>query len=322
VDRDPPAFLSDADLRAALPPEAAVAALRQGLLARAQQEVDPVPRWVLELPANGPGSGNEMILMPTFGPEGAGTKLVTLARDNHRRGLPMIQGLYVLFSPGGLIPELLIDGAALTRVRTAAVSALATAHLARSDSRRLVVFGAGAQAVAHVEAMLAVVPIDVISIVGSSVGSPRAAELVANLRGTGIEARLGRPEIVAEADVVCTCTTSTTPVFDHRLLRAGAHINAIGAYRLDMCELPAALLARSLLVVETEAAALAEAGDIVQAIAAGALPGAGFARELHQVVSGDVRRESAEQVTVFKSVGLSVEDLILARAAADEIARR
>lgn len=261
-----------------------------------------------------------MLLMPASGPEGAGMKLVTVTRGNAERGLPLIQGVYVLLTRDGLTPELVIDGAALTGLRTAAVSALATKYLARPNSSRLVVFGAGAQAAAHITAMQAVLPIETVAVVGSSRTSHRAAALVAELVASGIDARVGDAASVAEADVVCCCTTSTTSVFADADLRAGTHVNAIGAYRLDMAELPPASLARALLVVESIEATLSEAGDVAAAIRAGTLPRIGFAHELRVVLSGALRREEDEQITIFKSVGLSVEDLIVARAAADALA--
>ena len=261
-----------------------------------------------------------MLLMPAHGQEGAGLKLVSIVRGNPTRGLPMIQGLYVLLTPDGMTPELMIDGAALTALRTAAVSALATRQLARPDSRNLVLFGAGAQAAAHVDAIRAMLPIERVTVVGRSAASPRAAALVARLLAAGVDAAVGERGAVASADVVCTCTTSVAPVFADNDLRPGTHINAIGAYRLDMCEIPAGSLARALLVVESVAATLAEAGDVVNAIDSGALPASGFAYELHELLDGDVGREDEAQITVFKSVGLAVEDLIVARAAADALA--
>jgi alanine dehydrogenase len=157
-------------------------------------------------------------------------------------------------------------------------------------------------------------------VVGSSAESPRAAALVAQLLAAGVDATVGNRKAVASADVVCTCTTSVAPVFADNDLRPGAHINAIGAYRLDMCEIPAGSLGRALLVVESVAATLAEAGDVVRAIDSGALAPSGFAYELHELLNGGVGREDEAQITVFKSVGLAVEDLIVARAAADALA--
>lgn len=257
--------------------------------------------------------------MPAHGQEGAGVKLVSVLPANAAREVPLVQGIYVLLAPDTLTPELLIDGAALTRLRTAALSALATSSLARPGSTRLVVFGAGVQGRAHVEAMCAVLPVSQVTIVGASASSARAATLVEELQADGIDARLGDHRSIRDADVVCTCTTSATPVFDDADLPAGAHINAVGAYRLDMAELPAPTLGRALLVVESVRAALAEAGDIVAAITAGALPKAGFATELLAVLNGEVGRTDESQLTIFKSVGLSSEDLMVARAVTDRV---
>ncbi len=341
----------------ALSVRAATEALARGFAVRTREEVDGIPRMVVGVPAAGRSAGgdrtqagggtpavdatqtrdgtpavdgaqgvgrtqaeDEVLLMPASGPEGAGVKLLSIAAGNPARGLPLIQGAYLLFSTDGLTPELLIDAAALTRLRTTAVTSLATRHLARADSRRLVVFGAGTQAAAHVDAMRAMLPIDHMTIVGREPGSPSAARLVGRLRDAGVDADVGGPEAVAEADVICTCTTSRTALFDDRDLKPGVHINAIGAYRHDMAEVPAASFGRALLVVESEEATLAEAGDVVAAISAGALPPTGFAHELNALARGEVRRTDADQLTIFKSVGISVEDLIVARALADALA--
>ena len=315
-----PRFLSSDELRAALPIELAVDALERRFMTSAPAELEGTPRTVVRVPGRPIGDDAEMLLMPAHGHEGAGLKLVSIVRGNPARGLPMIQGVYVLLAPDDMTPELMIDGAALTGLRTAAVSALATRQLARPDSRNLVLFGAGAQAAAHVDAMRAVLPIEHVTVVGSSAASPRAAALVARLLAAGVDATVGDRTAVAQADVVCTCTTSMAPVFADQDLPAGVHVNAIGAYRLDMCEIPAGSLARALLVVESVAATLAEAGDVVDAIDSGALPAGGFAFELHDLLNGVAGRDDEVQITVFKSVGLAVEDLIVARAAADALA--
>jgi ornithine cyclodeaminase len=326
-----PRFLSAQQVRAALSLADATDALASGFRARAGEDLDGIPRTVLELPATvattptAPAGAAVMtgsdhfLLMPAHGPEGVGLKLVTIVPGNADRGLPLIQGVYVLMAPGSLSPELILDGAALTTLRTAAVTMLATRQLARPDSRRLVVFGAGVQAAVHVEAMRVTLPIEHVTIVGRTPSSASATDLVARLRADGIDAALGAADAVAGADVVCTCTTSTTPLFDAALLSDGTHVNAIGSYTLEMAELPTRAFERALLVVETVAATLVEAGDVVDAIKTGVLPQDGFARELIDVVTGAVQRTSEDQITIFKSVGLSVEDLIIARAINDAV---
>lgn len=258
--------------------------------------------------------GGELLLMPADGRAGVGVKLVTLNPDNPARGLPFIQGVYVLFHPTTLEPQALVDGAALTALRTAAVSALATRHLARPDAKRLVVFGAGIQGAAHVDAVCAVRPIADVGVVATR--SDRGRRLVERLRSRGLAARLVGPEAVGEAEVVCTCTTSSEPLFGADALASGAHVNAIGAYRPDMRELSGELLARARVVVETRASALAEAGDILRAVSEGSFREADIAGDLRAVVRGELRRQGPDEVTVFKSVGLALEDLVLARAAA------
>jgi ornithine cyclodeaminase/alanine dehydrogenase-like protein (mu-crystallin family) len=316
-----PRYLSRSELHATLPFRDAIDALEQAFATARSRRDEHVPRTVTSISDGDDGDDGaaEILLMPAFGPEGTGVKIVTIARANPARGLPLIQGSYVLFSPDELSPELLIDAAALTSLRTASVSALATRHLARRDSRELVVFGAGAQAEAHVAAMLAVRPIERVTLVATSPSSPRARSLVERVSSDDIEIRIGGADAVSTADIVCTCTTSVTPVFDSRRLAPGAHVNAVGAYRPDMREIDLALLARAVVVVETLEAAAAEAGDLLAAITAGALPPKNFAHELADVVSGQAGRGSDEQVTVFKSVGLAVEDLVIARAVADRL---
>lgn len=270
------------------------------------------PRIALEVP------GGELLLMPAHGDEGVGVKLVTLNPANPDAGRPRVQGIYVLFSPTGLSPELMIDGAALTGRRTAAVSALATDRLARADARRLIVFGSGVQARAHVEAMLSVRSIDSVGIVGRDPGRARA--LAAEVRDMhGVAAEVAGPDAIGSADIVCTCTTSTTPVFDDRLLQAGSHVNAIGAYRPDMREVPAATLERALIAVESVDAALTEAGDLIQAIAEGVIDAGRISGDLVALASRRVVRRDEAQVTVFKSVGIATEDLVLARAICDRL---
>lgn len=308
-----PRYLSAQHLRTLVSGAAAVEALEASFLSRPANTIEQVSRVVVEHELG------DFLLMPAAGPEGAGAKLVSVVPGNPERGLPLISGLYVLFSQDGLMPELLIDGAGLTQLRTAAVSAMAARHLARPDSRRMVVFGAGPQAEAHIRVMREVLPIEQVTIVGRTPQSRSAGALAEQLRGEGIAAVVGGGEAVATADLVCTCTTSLAPVFDSSLLAPGAHVSAIGSYKPEMRELDFALCERALLVVETRDSARKEAGDIIQALEAGALPQEDFGFELLDLLRGEVRRATPEQVSVFKSVGLPSEDLVVARTAAGRL---
>jgi ornithine cyclodeaminase len=263
--------------------------------------------------------GGDLLLMPGTDGEVSGVKLVTVAPSNPENGLPLIQGVYVLFS-GSLEPVAVIDGAELTRLRTAAVSALATSYLAREGARKLVLFGAGVQARAHLEAMRLVRPIGSVTVVDRS--PERAARIAEHARGTGLEAEVAGPEAVAGADIVCTCTTSNEPVFDGSLLPAGAHVNAIGAFKPDARELDDETVRKGRLVVETREAALAEAGDLVIPMGRGVIGPSAIRADLAELVAGKAVRTGPEDVTVFKSVGHAFEDLVVAAAAFERVTGR
>lgn len=262
------------------------------------------------------GAGS-LVSMPATGPQGTGVKLLTVTSGNAELGLPLIQGLYVLFSVQTQEPEASIDGAALTALRTGAVSGLATRYLARQDAVRLVIFGAGTQARAHLKAMLAVRPVDRVTFVSRTEG--RAEALAGSAREMGVTADVAGPDAVGAADIVCTCTTSPVPVFDGSLLSPGAHVNAVGAYTPQTRELDEHAIRRAQVVVETREVALAEAGDVLIPIAAGSIGPDHVVADLSEVVRGAEVRRSPEDVTVFKSVGVAFEDLVVARAAVDRL---
>ena len=297
------------ELRRLLPMEAAIDALEEAFGS------GPLPSAPLRGHVE-TGAGT-LITMPAAGAQGAGVKIVTVTPSNPGRGLSLIQGLYVLFAPQTQEPEAAIDGAALTAIRTGAVSGLATRHLARPDTSRLVIFGAGTQARSHLEAMLAVRPIERVTVVSRT--EARGKELADLARGMGLAAEIGTPEAAARADLVCTCTTSPTPVFDGAQLADGAHVNAVGAYTPDTREVDDECIRRGRVVVETRDAALAEAGDLLIPIRAGVVGEDHIVADLAEVVRGLPVRRGPEDVTVFKSVGVAFEDLVVARAVVDRL---
>jgi ornithine cyclodeaminase/alanine dehydrogenase-like protein (mu-crystallin family) len=255
----------------------------------------------------------QLLLMPSWTSASIGVKLITLTPENADTGNPVVNGIYALFDGATGEPAAVLDGAELTARRTAAVSGLAARYLAPEDASVLTVFGAGVQARSHVEALRAVCPVELVIVVSRT--AARADALVGDLRREGVEARTGTPDDAARAGLVCTCTTSATPVFDGALIRAGAHVTAVGAYTAAMRELDAALVARSRLVVETRAAALEEAGDLLMAIGDGAVDAGHIVADLKEVVHGAAVRRGPQDVTLFKSVGSAFEDLVVAEAA-------
>lgn len=240
--------------------------------------------------------------MPAYAGASLGAKLVAFFPNN--AGVPTHHALVVLFRPETGQPLVVMDGRLITEMRTAAVSAVATRSLARPDSSVLAILGSGVQARSHLEALRIVREFEEIR-----VWSPRNAGAFAQLH----EVRLARSaeDAVRGADVIVVATTSRAPVLRGEWLSPGVHINAVGAPRPDWRELDDQLLRQAKLYVESREAATRESGDV---IAAGSI----FA-EIGEVVAGTKPgRKSEEEVTLFKSVGVAVEDL----ASAELVYRR
>jgi len=262
-----------------------------------------------------PTASGPLLLMPAHGRSGTGVKIVTVAPENPARGLPLIHAAYVLFARDTLELEAVIDGAALTGLRTAAVSGLATRYLARAAARSLVIFGAGTQGNSHLDAMAAARPIESVTVV-SRTREPAEA-LAVRARAMGLDGRVGDPSAVSSADIVCTCTTSSDPLFDGSLLSSGTHINAVGAFEPHARELDETTVVRSRVVVEERAAALEEAGDLIIPLRAGRIDEGHIVADLRKLAAGTQVRRSDDDITLFKSVGLALEDLAVARAAVE-----
>lgn len=263
----------------------------------------------------------DLLLMPGVRDGGSGTsvKLVTVTPGNAERGLPTVQAVVTWFDAATGEPRAAFDGATITAMRTGAASGVATRLLARPDARVLGLLGAGAQAPWQVRAVLAARPIEEVRIFARSAGRRTAlAELLTADVGPAITVRAvpDAEAAVRGADVICAATTSSVPVLDAGWVGAGCHVNGIGAYRPDMAELPAALFERaSLVAVDSRDAALAEAGDLLAAIEAGAI-NARQAVELGGISRDWALSRDPEAITVFKSVGLAIQDVAAAEIAA------
>jgi ornithine cyclodeaminase/alanine dehydrogenase-like protein (mu-crystallin family) len=286
------------DVTARVPMPAAIDALEAALAGGLDPEVGP-PRSVVEVPAG------QILSMPAAAGRYAGVKVVTVAPDNGARDLPRVQGVYLLLDGTTLAPLALLDGIALTALRTPAVSAVAVRHLATPDAARLLVFGTGPQAWGHVAAVRAVRPIGHVDVVGRR--PERVAELVDHCRAAGLSAAAASPGDVAGADVVCCCTTARVPLFDSDRLAAHATVVAVGAHEPDAREVDERLVHRATTVVEARSAALREAGDIV-------LAGRTALATLSELVTGRVT-VAPDRPRLFKSVGMAWEDLVVAAVA-------
>jgi ornithine cyclodeaminase len=271
-------FLAAADVAERLSPTDVIDALEAALRSGLDPEADP-PRGALAV------GGGELLVMPYATATHAVVKLVTVG------GEPRVQGVCVVFDAATLAPVALVDGIALTNVRTPAVSALAVRALAAPDARRLLVFGRGPQAHGHVEAIRAVRPIEHVDMVGRD--------------GSGVD------ELVSAADIVCCATTAREPVFDGALVADHAMVVAIGSHEPDAREVDDALVGRATVVVESRASALREAGDVIGAIRGGAL------RADELVTLADLVRARVSVPAgprLFKSTGMAWEDAVVASA--------
>jgi alanine dehydrogenase len=268
----------------------------------------------------------DALFMPAYVPamDALGLKTVSVFRRNPERGLPVIHAIVGLVDPETGQPLAIMDGTYLTALRTGAVSGAAADLLARADSRVLAAIGAGAQGLTQIAAVCAVRPIErVIAVDVSETSLQRLREALGN-DWPEIESRLETTTdsraAVRDADIICTATTSHTPVFRDEDVRPGTHISAVGAYTPEMQELPAATVARATVVVD---AALAEAGDLIIPLRDGLVSREHFARELGMVASGAAPgRASVDEITLFKSVGNAVQDVVVARRAVDQARQR
>ena len=309
-----PLLLDERDVRSVLTMPDLIGSMRAALAdysgGRAQQPL----RTVLELGDTRSFFG----IMPASltDPRAVGTKLVTVFPSNHEKGLPSHLATIVLLDPdtGALLA--LLDGRYITEARTAAVSAVSADLLALPDAATLAILGSGVQAHSHLEALACVRRLADVR-VWSPTESHRAAFVRKVARdGLRIRAAASARDAVDGADLIVVATASTIPVLESAWVPDGAHICAIGACRPTHRELQAALVARSRVFVDSTLGALAEAGDIVMAIQEGAIAPEHIAGELGALVSGTVAgRQVPGQVTLFKSLGMAVEDVAAARLA-------
>jgi ornithine cyclodeaminase/alanine dehydrogenase-like protein (mu-crystallin family) len=260
-------------------------------------------------------AGGEFLVMPAAAGKAAGAKLVMIQPLNASLGRPVIQGLYVLIDAAAGHPLALLDGAALTLLRTPAASALATDVLARPDVQSLGLWGTGPQAVAHAAAMRCVRPAATTVVVAGR-STERTAVVVAALRADGFDARVGSWAEAAACDIVCGCTRSSTPLAQLGDLRPGAHLNLVGSYRPDLTEAGPDIISHATIYVDELNAAKAEAGELIQAVEQGAWSWAQVAGDLADIAAGTVSRHSSGEITLFNSVGLAVQDLAIAEQVA------
>lgn len=248
---------------------------------------------------------------------GLAVKMVSVFNQNPARGLPLIHGLVVLFEADTGVPLALFDGGTLTAIRTGAASGVATKLLARTDAKSVALFGAGVQAETQLQAVCAVCEIEQIRVCSRSRAKAEifCQKMQAKLQ-IPVSLAVNPQEAVANADIVITATTSTTPVFADSDIRDGTHINGVGSYTPTMREIPGDTISRAVVVVDTREGALAEAGDLLIPISEGKFDTSRIYAEIGEICAGTKpgREKLGDAViTVFKSVGNAVQDVALAR---------
>jgi ornithine cyclodeaminase/alanine dehydrogenase len=302
-------LLTRADVESALTMEDAITGVEEAF----RQHQLGTTQLPLRTPIRIPEHKGLILFMPAFigGMDALGIKVVSVHPDNpSKHGLPTILATILLHDPATGKLLAIMDGGFLTAMRTGAVSGVATKYLARPDSKVVGLFGAGIQARTQLMAVCAVRPVTE-ALVYDQV--PDAADRFCNEMGPklGIAARpvTSPRDAVEGCDIIVAATTSKTPVFDGDWLNPGMHINGVGSHSLDARELDSKTIRRSRVVVDLRSAALAEAGDIVIPINNGEITAERLYAELGEIITGKPGREDPDEITIFKSVGLAIQDV-------------
>ena len=271
-------------------------------------------RQVLSLPG---GVGERLLLvMPAFEPGGGGMmKLSTVFPDNPTRGVPTIQGAIVVFSESGA-PIAVLDGGAVTRLRTGAACALASSYLSRADSSHLLIIGTGPLASSMAAAHCTVRPVTRVTVWGRNIERAiSTARTIQAVVGSGIEVLVADAleAAVGQADIISCATASTTPVLAGKWLTPGVFVDLVGSFSPAKREADDEVVLRSRIFVDTWQGALTEAGDLLDPIARGIITRGKILGDLGELVCASVEgRTQDEEIILFKSVGSAIEDLAVA----------
>jgi len=311
--------LSHREVVAALPPRACAEAMAAVLTARARGETYLPLRSIMAAP----GAAGFMGLMPSWrgAQQDSGAvfalKAICVIPGNPARGLDAHQGTVTLFDGETGVPTAILDASAVTAIRTAAVSAVATGLLARAGARTLAILGAGVQGRAHLEALAPVRDFEQVRVYAPTRAHAQALADEAGLTSAAVSVAASAEDAVRGADVVVAATNAREPVLAHAWLKPGAHVNAVGASTPRAREIDTATVAASALFCDSRESLRNEAGEFQLAIREGAITGEAHVRaELGEVLAGSApgRRDDAE-LTLFRSLGIAVEDLAAAETA-------
>ncbi len=312
-------ILNADEIRRALPMDEAIAAMKDAYASLSNGTAVVPLRTRLPIP----NSDALSLFMPAYvrseDSEALAIKVVSLFPTNPGRGLAYIQAAVLVFDPQTGRAMALLEGSSLTAIRTGAASGASIDLLAREESRVVAIFGAGAQGRTQLIAACTARNIESVFLFDSDPDKARtfAKEMAGKDRiPKNIHMATSSKEAIENADIICTATTSSMPVFDDRDVKPGTHISAVGAYTPEMCEIPSETVLRARVFVDSRTACMEEAGDLIQPIRAGLFGESHIHAELGEVVLGrKPGRENADEITFFKSVGIAVQDAVAAQTA-------
>jgi ornithine cyclodeaminase/alanine dehydrogenase-like protein (mu-crystallin family) len=306
-------FIDHAEVARRLTYELCIPIVREAMIAFSAGQTKQLLRSIIPL-----SKGRLFGVMP--GAMGAnapfGAKLISVFQDNFAKGQPSHQGLIILFDPESGAAVCVVDAGEVTAIRTAAASAVATDALARTDARRLAILGYGEQAATHARAIGKVREFESIVVWGRSNERARAfAERMQAELGVPITTARQVEEAVGDADIICTVTAASEPILRGAWVRPGTHVNLVGSGIAGPVEVDNDLVVRSRFIVDSREGVLSQGAEFLRAKAVGLVDDGHIVAEIGQVLAGDVEgRRSAEEITVYKSLGHVVQDLASAWA--------
>ena len=301
-------FLNRDQINDLISMEEAIRAMGTAFAQLSNGEAVVPPRLSLDIPDKNATS----LVMPAYatGSPYYTVKIVSVNYSNPDKGLPLIHGVVQVFDAENGKHIANLDGASITAIRTGAASGLATDLLAKENANVCAVFGTGVQAASHIEAVLEVRPIEKIMVFSRS--KPSAEKFCSTLANQ-VQCEIGEKESLLEADIVCTTTPASSPLFETDEIKPGCHLNVVGSHQPSFREVPTGLVARSKIIVDNREACEQEAGDLIIPVQEGSWSFEHLHGELGQVVSGDIiARESENEITLFKSVGNAIQDHAMA----------
>jgi len=293
----------------------AIRAMKTAFAQLSSGEAVVPPRLSLDIPDKNATS----IVMPAYatGSPYYTVKIVSVNYSNPDKGLPLIHGVVQVFDAENGKHIANLDGASITAIRTGAASGLATDLLAKENANVCAVFGTGVQAAAHIEAVLEVRSIEKIIVFSRS---KLSAEKFCSTLANQVQCEIGEKESLLEADIVCTTTPASSPLFEADKIKPGCHLNVVGSHQPSFREVPTGLVARSKIIVDKREACEQEAGDLIIPVQEGSWSFEQVHGELGQVVSRDIiARESEKEITLFKSVGNAIQDHAMAHLIMEKI---